>query len=278
MPNPLPPRSTSRTHSPARGAALTLAAALALAPFAAAPASAVAPAAVGSAFAATATAPRIPQTLTAPDGTAEIWVDVEGEAAATAVTDLSSASAGGPWEDRPAVETPFGASAAFAGAPGAHDLRLRLEPTLAASFTADIAVTYADATGAILSETAVRDARITPGFADADGWIDWAAIVEATEDAGDGGDPGTPDDGSDGADGGSAAGPGSGSDAPPLSVTGGQNAGWLIAAAAGALALGAGVLIAARRNARRSQTVGTPPTGSGSDASSTDADANGADA
>lgn len=193
-----------------------------------------------------------PATLTAPSGTAEIWLDVEGSQASEAISELSSSSAGA-WTDRTATATPFGSSAAFPGTAGPHDVRLRLAPGFSAPFTADIAITYADQSGAILTETTVRDASITPGRADSDGWIDWAAIVDASRDGTDDGSQDRDDQTPSSADRASAA-------HGPLTETGGSSSWWIAAAAAGALALGSAAIVTARRRRSRNEGDAAPPT------------------
>lgn len=221
------------------------------------------------AVAAGAVAPTEPQdaaartALTAPAETAEAWVDIEGSKARDAVTEISSSSAGN-WNDSPATLTPFGASAVFPATPGTHDVRIRLEAALTAPFTADIAVTYADDAGVVLREATLRNASITPGDADADGWIDWAALT--TDGTGPGAADGTSDsaansaaNGATGSTASSTANDASSSSSnanatgsktvrAPLPTTGANTAWWLAIAAAAAV--GSGAMILARR-ARR---------------------------
>lgn len=231
---------------------------------------AVSGAVVASAVAATATSDAaVSSALATPTDTTEVWIDIEGSEAHDAVTEISSSSAGN-WNDSPATLTPFGASAVFPATPGAHDVRIRLEATLTAPFTADIAVTYADDAGVVLGEVTLRNAIITPGDADSDGWIDWAALTE------DGVGPGTADGTADAAANSAANGvagstanstangaPSSASNADatggktiqaPLPTTGADTAWWLAIPAAAAV--GSGAIILARR-ARRG--AGTAP-------------------
>lgn len=179
--------------------------------------------------------------LATPTDTTEVWIDIEGSEAHDAVTEISSSSAGN-WNDSPATLTPFGASAVFPATPGAHDVRIRLEATLTAPFTADIAVTYADDAGVVLGEVTLRNAIITPGDADSDGWIDWAALTE------DGVGPGTANSTANSTANGA---PSSASNADatggktiqaPLPTTGADTAWWLAIPAAAAVGSGAMIL------------------------------------
>lgn len=110
---------------------------------------------------------------TAPAGTTEIWVDVESHAARTALVAVGLSQDGTTWTNHPPVGHTFGATVAFAGAPGQVDLRLRATT----SFASDIAVTYIDEQGAELGATLLRAVTIaaTPGQ---DSWISWSDLAE----------------------------------------------------------------------------------------------------
>lgn len=117
-----------------------------------------------------------PAALTAPAGTTQVWVDIEGQGAIAAVTEVSAATSGGAWVDAAPTTTPFGRTAIFATAPGPLDLRLRIaEPT-----TADVAVTFVDAGGTVLAEHLLRSVALSPAHAGTGGWIAWSSLTEGS--------------------------------------------------------------------------------------------------
>lgn len=107
----------------------------------------------------------------APAAATQLWVDVEGGEPAHAVA-IISARQGATWRDAAAKATPFGASARFEVAPGSVDVRLRITK----SFDADLAVTFVDGSGKVLSEHLLRDRHFSLDSA-SDGWLSLSEAV-----------------------------------------------------------------------------------------------------
>lgn len=120
-----------------------------------------------------------PPTLTAPDGTTQAWVDIEGSIPPGAVQIASAAPAVGGWVDATPTATPFGLTAIFDAAGGNFDLRFRASKPA----TVDLAVTFADANGVILEEALLRSVALSPQRAGSDGWIPWSALTEGSGEA-----------------------------------------------------------------------------------------------
>lgn len=114
-----------------------------------------------------------PPVLQAPPGTVEMWIDVESDAARTGVTAISWRAGDGSWAETAVAKTVFGSTGIAQVSEGRHDVRF----SVAGRITADVAISFADAAGAVLSEHRIREAQLDPKHAAA-GWISWNDLPE----------------------------------------------------------------------------------------------------
>ncbi|MBL3700907.1 hypothetical protein EV139_0606 [Leucobacter luti] len=210
-----------------------------------------------AAFAPAPAAHAAPQPVTAPADTAEVWLDLEGDAAAAAAVTLSVQQGAG-WLDAAAARTPAGIGASFPASAGALDARFTTDRAV----TADLAITFAAADGTIIEDAVHRAVRLDPADAGMDGWITLETVLGGGSD---GGTDGSSEGGSDGAsDGGSGtdSDTDSGTAAPAatnggtLSQTGGAAPVALIVGALALFGAGAALAISARRRTSGGQNSG----------------------
>lgn len=114
--------------------------------------------------------------LSAPDGTAQIWLDVESAAAGAAITAVQVRAGLGSWVDTTRAIIPFGSAARVEMAPGIVEARWQVTK----SFRADVAVTFAATDGTVLGEQLLRDASFVAGNAPT--WVTWAELVTPAPD------------------------------------------------------------------------------------------------
>lgn len=126
-----------------------------------------------------------PSVLEAPPEAAQVWIDVESEAARTGVASVSWRAGGGTWTDAAVSRTVYGATATAPVSSGTYEVRFSVERRI----TADVAVSFTDTAGRVLSEHLVREAALDPAEANG-GWVTWKDLVEGP--APDGGGEVTP--------------------------------------------------------------------------------------
>lgn len=114
-----------------------------------------------------------PPVLEAPPETAEIWIDVESDAARTGVTSVSWRAGSGPWTDAALSQTVFGSTGTAQISEGTHEVRF----SVASRIAADVVVSFTDAAGAVLAEHRIREAVLDPKQA-TDGGISWKDLAE----------------------------------------------------------------------------------------------------
>lgn len=124
--------------------------------------------------------------LSAPAGTSTIWIDLESDAAGQASPTFSLRQLGD-WVDAVAARTPAGSGAAFAAVPGAANVRFRAET----AFTADLAITFAEESGRVLTDQRHRNVLLDPAEAGEDGWITLSQLLNTENGTEPGTDPTT---------------------------------------------------------------------------------------
>lgn len=194
----------------------------------------------------TATVPAaVTSDLEAPTATAEVWVDVESDAARSGIGAISWRQGTGPWNQLQVSRTVFGATGIAAAVPGATEVRF----LVSSRFSADVIVSFVASNGVVLAEHRIREAAFEPKQANG-GWITWPDLAQGSPPnvevvPGTGTPPGK-DAAPAGRD--DPAGAGSSSGVQALGQTGASPALLIGALAAAALAIGTGLFLLLRRS------------------------------